>query len=1163
MAQTIEINGQKVQFESNQQFEFGMDAKKNLYAIKKYGTGTNSTEVHILSATSINGAQPYKAFSLHTGTPLGETDENWQFLIAGNGDLYGIFINGTASGKIEVHAFSAASNYQTCILAKATGWTCPGLLNSQFLLDVNDNLWMVDKYGTGSGKTEMHGRTKSSNYQETAGDFATALSYTSPGDSFALTGTGDLVLIDRWATGSKSTEVHMLTKASNFQTFSEHLPTMLSETDANTSFFIDENLDMWMVLQNRTGSGTTELHQYMASGGYRTTGVQTGTALGETNNSYLQPGPGQAVLYSGINETGSTWLIDSGAPNLYSFLYQAQPINSVVPGPGIGVFTYPQLNYGGNHASYYQKTNIDTTPTQSVQLWQQLSETQSDLTYSSLMTEDYQYNAQNQLAKVNTFQTVFTFGAGVTSATLFAEKQVAITVDDKPYTIDNVKSAQFDVPATGKLVISTSATKLGSAAYRVQTNLMSSGQFTMVFPDAHLHHKVATLPAGSLNANRAQLQLAASVSEGDCNQVQNAMSNVAKAVTYPAGDDPTANALSQESMTHDHWQLNFANGSASYSPLTTQDSAKVLANAQPYTGSGTTGFFGDIGHFFTHTLPSAAKDVGQGIEHGAEDVGKGIVTAAKFTAHTVVATVHDIANAPEQMYNAAKTAATDLAKGDFTGALGAVGGEAMNLGKLSTGPIGAVAAGMAQSEVKKVVLATVELGEQSVSFVIDHTGVVGDVIGFMVQKIGAAVEDAIHWLLEQFGWENVTRIQGVLKGGIGSFISQVPSKIQGAQITPALNQVKNDVASKIQTLETQLGTQQYLPKGTSENDAKHRLDWFMSKFNGAGSNTPNGGGNGLAAKLEAKIGQSLGTTLEELVTNLQNSLEAAGNSPQKTPQILMSALLNSSKDLVDNGINIAEDAINIVQGMSGEILTNFQTLLQQEMDIPFLSDLFQLITKEKLTMENFGTLGCAIPMAIVDKNLFTNQSLALNTDEALKDLEVALATLQGVVGIANACGDGAFIPNAKTPSPFLVVINQFQLITDVLSSLLSGIIDVLSKTYQSVAVDLGWVVGAFHTLFSIGFYFDKNKNPRYANDFAQFVNFIVDFLSGLLDLFSLMVKDTAEDIIMNVLNTAKPFIGALLMDNPTVPRKVAACALDVGLGGAQMGTGIYAADNSK
>ena len=90
--------------ETGDNFEFALAPNRDIFAIKKRGTGTNSTEVHVLSA-----AQNYQAFSLQTGTPLYESGSNFQFLLAPNRDLFVIKKDRTGSNSTEIHILSANS----------------------------------------------------------------------------------------------------------------------------------------------------------------------------------------------------------------------------------------------------------------------------------------------------------------------------------------------------------------------------------------------------------------------------------------------------------------------------------------------------------------------------------------------------------------------------------------------------------------------------------------------------------------------------------------------------------------------------------------------------------------------------------------------------------------------------------------------------------------------------------------------------------------------------------------------------------------------------------------------------------------------------------------------------------------------------------------------
>src|SRR5262252_2808374 len=122
------------------EFKFGLtdwdhDGIPDLVAIKKYYTGTSTTEVHILS-----GASNYTEFLVQTGTGLGLTDDNWDLQLAdwdqdGIPDLIAVWKNNTWSGKTEVYVLSGASGFQSFILGSVTPLDTGGTDVREFFAD--------------------------------------------------------------------------------------------------------------------------------------------------------------------------------------------------------------------------------------------------------------------------------------------------------------------------------------------------------------------------------------------------------------------------------------------------------------------------------------------------------------------------------------------------------------------------------------------------------------------------------------------------------------------------------------------------------------------------------------------------------------------------------------------------------------------------------------------------------------------------------------------------------------------------------------------------------------------------------------------------------------------------------------------------------------------
>ena len=193
------------------------DGKLDLIVIKRFETGTNSTEVHIFS-----GASQYQNILLQIGTPLEETDNTWTFAMGkwDNGhrpDLFAIKKSHTDTKATEIHILSGASNFQSFILQKGTGLP---ETDSSFDFLVTD--WDGD-------------------------------------------GRPDLVVVKKSETSRRCTEVHVLSGASSYQDFSLRAETPLFRSNGLYEFAVADwtgngNADLIAFKKRFTGTDTTEMH---------------------------------------------------------------------------------------------------------------------------------------------------------------------------------------------------------------------------------------------------------------------------------------------------------------------------------------------------------------------------------------------------------------------------------------------------------------------------------------------------------------------------------------------------------------------------------------------------------------------------------------------------------------------------------------------------------------------------------------------------------------------------------------------------------------------------------------------------------------------------------------------------------------------------------------
>ncbi len=104
--------------------DFDGDGHPDLFAIYRLAHGTDvNTDVHVL-----NGANNFQSFLLHARSPLeavGDTD-GWEFRAAdydadGRADLFCLKKHGTASGNTELHVLDAKSNFASYLLHSNSG----------------------------------------------------------------------------------------------------------------------------------------------------------------------------------------------------------------------------------------------------------------------------------------------------------------------------------------------------------------------------------------------------------------------------------------------------------------------------------------------------------------------------------------------------------------------------------------------------------------------------------------------------------------------------------------------------------------------------------------------------------------------------------------------------------------------------------------------------------------------------------------------------------------------------------------------------------------------------------------------------------------------------------------------------------------------------------
>jgi len=290
----------------------GSSDRGDVVSLVMQNTGTHMTEAHTLSRAS-----NFSQFSLHTGTALGQGDPAaWAFASGdydrdGVADLYALSLGneGNGSNSTEVHVLSGASNFQTFLVHAATPLQTTDKTNWAFVVGDHDRDGVPDVYalslgvnGNGTHSTEVHILSGASGYHSFIVHTGTPLAPTNATDwaflaaDYDRDGVSDLYALSRGAhgNGTNSTEVHVLSGASTFQTFILHTGTPLAPTPvANWSFVAgdydrDGADDLYALSLGNAGNGTntTEVHVLSRASNFQTFVLHTGSALHPTDPSW-------------------------------------------------------------------------------------------------------------------------------------------------------------------------------------------------------------------------------------------------------------------------------------------------------------------------------------------------------------------------------------------------------------------------------------------------------------------------------------------------------------------------------------------------------------------------------------------------------------------------------------------------------------------------------------------------------------------------------------------------------------------------------------------------------------------------------------------------------------------------------------------------------------
>ena len=595
------------------------------------------------------------------------------------------------------------------------------------------------------------------------------------------------------------------------------------------------------------------------------------------------------------------------------------------------------------------------------------------ITSRSAMTEDYVMKpGVKQPQAVPVYRTSVTLPPLTRFVDVWASEETTLTINETSYTVDAVRSVRVLPSRLSRLTISVAADDLHCPQILLRTNLMKPDNRHFILPDVEVHKKIVGLQAGAVNDARGQLGLPSSLSSNSADDLQKSIQNIAKLPQYSY--NYTKNGVLRDravlpvNMDDPHFMLDFSSGGTRYTPLNKAQVLGHIQGARMLQPNLAQSVWDDIGGFF--------KQAGQIIVHTAVAVGGDAVDTAKAVGSAVVSTVDHVGEA--LVHGDILEAGKDLIEG----------GENIG-GALVTGVT--TAGGDILDGASQIVVITLKTAGVALQFVIDHTGVVGKAIGWLLEKAGAAIGKFVGWLVDKTDWANVLHTHDVIRDSTNHRLDELVGftaslKAKSDKFFAQLaDQVSGDIDRVIAAMEPAPARKPQVPD-QSHSPALEQVEWLLGKLVhfGAGTGTgmaalpslgPQAPLDGLAQLLEDEIGADGGKVQQAFGDAFDHLLHAFTDGSQ-TAQDLLIALLDVIKGTALIALHIVSKVIDAVLDLVAAMITGLKSLINETWDVPFVSDFYEGLTSRPMTILSILALLVAVPTTLISKALFNKEPFA-------------------------------------------------------------------------------------------------------------------------------------------------------------------------------------------
>ncbi|RKD92233.1 LamG domain-containing protein [Mangrovibacterium diazotrophicum] len=739
---------------------------------------------------------------------------------------------------------------------------------------------------------------------------------------------------------------------------------LIDDSDGDEGFFsiVDFKHERWLRLREEDKLFVWTSKPEKRSLFYRA------SKIAETEGQVGELSPGEVALYEHSYYHGRAWILNDGEPGLegvYRNLNVFPNLDNVAssirlgPGTGVSLFANPDLKVNEknreNEIEDYLKNSSSLGEGQighdrlsSLRIFRTLAPEDVFESYSAVLGQDYRM-VDNELEEFSSYRTIVAFPPGTNEEVeISATDFTVIEIDDETYEVDEVSSVKVKPNAMGRIMITSEAEGLSTPGLKFKTQSMATNERVVLFPDREVHRKIANMQPDELwNAKDAEgnpLVDQNAFTQTEIAAAQNTISRVmatvvpenAPSVTKADGVDKnefsaktSASRLVSDATEPKPWAIKFSDAETTSAP----------ANNNPLIMSSV----------------SATKAIWE--EPVKEDDFLKILAEASSGADDELQSL-SAAAARLKIGRAIKSA--------VSGAKSVTIGFAKDL------------AGVASAAAKNTMNIIVDVGGKLVSFVLDTVEKVAGFVEGLFEKIMGAIEKAIEFLRALFAWKDILDTQRYLVKAVNSGFVAMKDGIENAKdaVADFVDGLQDSVEDGMNKLVEALGVEPSEVQ-SSRSVLPESVEWFFSKLlsgskkKGAQTapDAPEQKGAGGLADFMGVFFERIKSITDLLsigIGGLADALVALVKNPLR-PQLALAVLIEAARDSIIQLLEIAGDLVGDFLNVLEEAVQLFQNLLNGEIKIPFISDLFKLIGAGKLNILNLTSLLVAIPLTAISK----------------------------------------------------------------------------------------------------------------------------------------------------------------------------------------------------